>query len=714
MNDTARVCIYIPAKQNETAEYQEIKAVHGISGNEVISFVIPPDTIGIGTLYVTVSGFNYLPFMGEILVTHGCSYVDTPEIITSTPSFPWAGSRYKNHDVIIDSNVVLTVNGNIYFVPSAKIIVKQGGQLVIDGGKLGAACEDLWGGVEVWGRNGHAQNILNQGSILVVNGGIICDAEYGIHTMRVDSVNFPLSSGGTVSCSNAKFINNKYGVKFEPFYYNGKGYNSSFSNTEFITNDEYVNKVFQPIAMIGMTDIFGITIRGCTFENMTTNQSNLASHGYGIKADNSGFLVDRECISTTTPCEQYKSSSFKGLYYGIHANGLGYPYQVTMQNSLFVNNLRGIYLSGISFAAVNRDAFETRVASKGLESSGLYLNNCTGYSVQENNFSGHSNNSETYETGIIINNSGSTSNEIYNNKGSGVFLDPSVYFNGCSAPCYTTVDGKIDSNYIHGNGEGITALADNLDGSSGANHTRYVASVIQNNLILNNAANGISLAGNVQQSLQAKIINNTIAGNGNAGINHVTRQVGFTFENNLLMLNNYGIRAQSTFNGANVLVGHNDVWGNYISNWANYPVAYGNLVTNNINGTPADTNLNLSIDPLIVSGSDFHLQVGSPVVDAGTTNLAPTVDFDGNSRSGSPDIGSFELASLLLTADLNTSPAMFDILIAGGRGTSFTIESSTNLTTWVAEANAILTNRTLLIEIPVTDANRKFYRARIP
>ena len=307
-----------------------------------------------------------------------------------------------------------------------------------------------------------------------------------------------------------------------------------------------------------------------------------------------------------------------------------------------------------------------------------------------------------------------TGNEIYDNKHSGVFLDPSVYSSGCTAgPYYSQVDGKVDSNYIHGNGgDGITCLADTGSGG-GANHVRKIASLIQNNLILNNGANGISLTGATAQSLQPKIINNTIAGNGNAGIYHVISSVAFTFENNLLLLNNYGIQSQTLFPATNVIVAHNGVWGNYISNWMNYPVTYGTVATTNLNGTGADTNLNISVDPLVVSGFDFHLQPGSPAVDAGTTNLAPTQDIAGVSRRGFPDIGAYEFGSLLLTAASPTNQGVFNLLASGGRGTPFTIETSTDLKTWVTATNAALTNRTLWLPMPATNVNQIFYRAHI-
>jgi len=36
---------------------------------------------------------------------------------------------------------------------------------------------------------------------------------------------------------------------------------------------------------------------------------------------------------------------------------------------------------------------------------------------------------------------------------------------------------------------------------------------------------------------------------------------------------------------------------------------------------------------------DYHINVGSPCINAGTTDGAPSADFEGDNRTGNPDIG---------------------------------------------------------------------------
>lgn len=73
-----------------------------------------------------------------------------------------------------------------------------------------------------------------------------------------------------------------------------------------------------------------------------------------------------------------------------------------------------------------------------------------------------------------------------------------------------------------------------------------------------------------------------------------------------------------------------------------YNNAMGNFVI--VDGTQSGSQI---IDPLFVSYSgdglgDYHVLAGSPAIGAGSAIYAPAVDFDGNTRSSSPDIGAYE------------------------------------------------------------------------
>lgn len=60
------------------------------------------------------------------------------------------------------------------------------------------------------------------------------------------------------------------------------------------------------------------------------------------------------------------------------------------------------------------------------------------------------------------------------------------------------------------------------------------------------------------------------------------------------------------------------------------------------------TNGNIEADPRFVNSTqaNFHLQSGSPAVDAGATEGAPSTDLECRRRAGRPDIGAFEAGAL--------------------------------------------------------------------
>jgi hypothetical protein len=156
-NDTVYVSLYGKYLNNG---HPVVKTVKGNGNPITVTFngVLATQT---SPIYVTISGFNYLPFTDEILVSPGCAYVNTPENITTSQT--WGFQYFKDHNVVVKQGVTLTITGEVYFSPLAKLIVERGARLVLDGGTLGTSCNDLWQGVEVWGAYNLPQNILNQG-----------------------------------------------------------------------------------------------------------------------------------------------------------------------------------------------------------------------------------------------------------------------------------------------------------------------------------------------------------------------------------------------------------------------------------------------------------------------------------------------------------------------------------------------------------------------
>jgi hypothetical protein len=145
---------------------------------------------------------------------------------------------------------------------------------------------------------------------------------------------------------------------------------------------------------------------------------------------------------------------------------------------------------------------------------------------------------------------------------------------------------------------------------------------IENNLVVVDEGYGISLTKYDVGFMTAPIRNNTIS----ADPLHTVISVTFTNEikNNVLMNGYYGVYAYR-YGGysCNPQVSYNDLWNDvqpYLTE----------------NGATIDTSLggNIYLDPMFVGSADYHVQYGSPCIDAGDPNI---IDPD-SSRS---DIGCY-------------------------------------------------------------------------
>lgn len=354
------------------------------------------------------------------------TYSTTPLVIDA--SFPinipfpqiqtWDFDMKLYSDLVIENGAELTIKCKVVMPYLATVIVKPGGKLIIDGGIITTDSKThLWKGIEVWGNSLLSQTYANQGYLRIINGGKVEKAEIGILCGKRSGTTYDDSySGGMVSTSSStsprsSIENNDIGVYFRP--YSSFGSVSNFSLTDFSVNSDFYLKNFS--SFIKAESIRGIRVSGCNFSN---NQST-DPEGIGIEGTDVGFIIGGKCTSQSVPCpEQYiVENEFNNLRRAIYAINTGVAYTMNISRSNFTGNLFGIYLSAYTNPQILINEFIVPNIQSPLipyiPPYGVYLDYCTGYHVEENDFL--SNEASPYSAGIIINNSGIAANEIYRN-----------------------------------------------------------------------------------------------------------------------------------------------------------------------------------------------------------------------------------------------------------------------------------------------------------
>jgi hypothetical protein len=328
-----------------------------------------------------------------------------PLIISSDTWF--TGEIFACNDIIVEPGVTLTLSsGCILHMPADhKIVVQRQAKLFVVGATITNSGDGYWEGIEVWGNN-NASSLFFQGYVRLIYGGTISNAKCAVKATRIrensDETMWEYS-GGVVRVEAGNLINNTVAAWFYP--YSGGSSNSYFKNCNVTISDDY-SDAQPPDAMFKMQLINGI---GFTNVILADNRTAAPMAVTGIEATGSRFLVkgtNNAGVYTTT---------FSNLLYGIKVLGTQPLNKVTVDECGFYNNVRGVYTSGTTGDKIVLCHFEPwQNASPFYENYGVYLDQCTGYQVEENSFI-NPQPSVRRGNGIVINRSGSDPNEVYRN-----------------------------------------------------------------------------------------------------------------------------------------------------------------------------------------------------------------------------------------------------------------------------------------------------------
>ncbi len=328
----------------------------------------------------------------------------------------WNDTVYIKDTLRICQGSTLRVQSDVFFRPSARVIVECGGKLIVDGGRLTGSLNHLWKGVLAYSNPDTMQSPFSQSTVVVQNGGIIENAETAIAAVQpgYDPDHPSYTKGGAIIIGNeGYFKNNIVALKLNPYKYYSF---SRFNKCGFIIDKTELDYNIQPEKLVMLESVNGVQFKGCTFKNATSSPM-----GYGIYSFNSSFIVDDYCDGNILPCPEVNTtkSYFINLEYGVQDLGSGAITFSRIENSEFKSNKTGAYISGILGFKFNNNLINVREDSTGIAKShycGLYLDASTAYEVSDNTFyfpQGFQSNLN--KIGIVVNNSGPENNLIYSN-----------------------------------------------------------------------------------------------------------------------------------------------------------------------------------------------------------------------------------------------------------------------------------------------------------
>lgn len=380
-----------------------------------------------------IAAFHY--FVAKDITKKYTQFVNLPYPYTppshtnNTNNITLTGTFTTNSSFIFD-NVTIAAGANVTFENNviyginglSKIIVQPGATLTLRGchlKPLSTYTTNYWAGIEVWGSEFVPQSAIGTQGVLLMENSIIERALIGVLLGKSSSYNnsdYYTDGGGWLIADNSQFTKCRLSLKTADYPGVNAGFadnNTTLTDCSFDNNSIYRGLFPEPFRFVELGRILRIKFIRCNFTGYTadapippTDFNNLS---IGIKGIGASIIVKGGGSSATTLMAQ--------LDYGIHLSNVISNGSKNLIEDMFFETKNGIYLESANNAKIVRNVFYlNKMHHYGVMNTGIYLYSCDKFKIENNDFgSSLSNVASSFKEGIVVDNSGPTINQIYNN-----------------------------------------------------------------------------------------------------------------------------------------------------------------------------------------------------------------------------------------------------------------------------------------------------------
>jgi hypothetical protein len=336
----------------------------------------------------------------------------------------WSSNQQINGNLYITAGRLTINNGaNIDFINSStnRIIISPDAELWAFGVTF-KSTTGIWWGITMDGMGSNydqfgAVNGVKQPKVILsrceVNNAQVCVSN---HLMGDPYTR----TGGYIIATNTTFYDFHYiGIDFARYTYVDPS-NNIINDNSRITKCTFYAKNHTNAVGINMNEVQNIQVKGCHFENIAKGEIYFT----GIRVIKSSLIA--KAYEQVIPPNTKVPNEFINCAKGIYLSNMNIPIRTSIiRDNIFTNNKDGavrVAIEAISTANLEILNNEINIAKpqyytgKG-EQFGIHLTGCSGFHIEGNVISAVDlgKGSPTNTFGILINNSGGQSNEIYRN-----------------------------------------------------------------------------------------------------------------------------------------------------------------------------------------------------------------------------------------------------------------------------------------------------------